>query len=77
MGADEWDSAFNVFTIVDMGRPSRITFTGNLSYDTGNDDEDRKPKPPLEPEYRDVEATGAAEVGMESRKSGTESPVII
>jgi len=66
----------HLIAAVDMGRPSRITFAGAASYDYSNDDDDKSAQSSL-PVYRDVVATGAGEVGMQSRKTGSDSPKVI
>jgi len=62
-------AGLNVFTFVDMGRPSRITIACTV-----NVGDDKPSKPPARPIYHDVEATGAGEVGIQSRKTGADSP---
>lgn len=81
-------SAFYLFSIFDMGKPSNITISGGISFNFGKD---KKPQRPEQPQvYRDIEA--AASLGerlgehfgqpsqqppMQSRKSGADSPVIV
>ncbi|KAH6705139.1 hypothetical protein DL95DRAFT_524244 [Leptodontidium sp. 2 PMI_412] len=61
----------------DLGQPSRLTLAGKFTFDNKDDDDNEGGSPPRLPIYRDVEATGAGEVGVQSRKSGADSPPVI
>ncbi|KAL2062275.1 hypothetical protein VTL71DRAFT_6541 [Oculimacula yallundae] len=65
------------FSAADLGQPSRLTFAGKVTFDKNDEDNDDEGNPPRLPIYRDVEATGAGGEGMQSRKTGADSPVII
>lgn len=67
-------SALHILSAADLGQPSRLTVSGKLTFDTNGDDENEDGNPPRLPIYRDVEATGAGEVGVQSRKTGADSP---
>lgn len=68
-------SVFYLLGSLDMGKPSNITVTSGISFDYGSDKKKglAQPQPQI---YRDVEATGALG-GQQTRKTGTDSPVII
>ncbi|KAI9046931.1 hypothetical protein LZ554_009007 [Drepanopeziza brunnea f. sp. 'monogermtubi'] len=61
----------HVLSIVDLGQPSRVTWSGKLSFDDTCDGNDSLPQLPI---YRGVDATGTGEVGAQRNKIGTDSP---
>jgi hypothetical protein len=61
-------SGFYLFSIIDGGRPSSVTASAGFVYDEEKAPEDDVPT---------VQARGGLAVGIESRKSGTDSPVIV
>lgn len=73
--ADRRCSGFYLLSIFDLGKPSNITTSNGIAFDYGNKKDGNRPGQPRQV-YRDVEAAGGL-TGVESRKSGEESPVII
>lgn len=71
-----FDSALHFLSAADLGQPSRLTISGKVTFDKEDDDHDDG-NPPQLPIFRDVEATGAGQVGFVSRKTGADSPSII
>ncbi|KAF8859689.1 hypothetical protein BDZ45DRAFT_725043 [Acephala macrosclerotiorum] len=75
---------FYLSSIFDMGKPSNVTISSSISF---NFEKEKKPQRPEQPQvYRDIEdAAGLGErlrqpshqPPMQSRKSGTDSPVIV
>ncbi|KAH7312071.1 hypothetical protein BKA65DRAFT_558694 [Rhexocercosporidium sp. MPI-PUGE-AT-0058] len=63
----------HLISVADMGQPSRLTVAGKLTFEK-EDDDNEGDNPPHLPIYRDVEATGAGEVRVQSRKTGADSP---
>ncbi|KAH7390163.1 hypothetical protein BKA64DRAFT_645090 [Cadophora sp. MPI-SDFR-AT-0126] len=66
--------ALHLLSAADLGQPSRITLAGKLKFDKKDGDDNEDGNPPRLPIYRDVEATGAGQVGVQSRKTGADSP---
>ncbi|KAK0105275.1 hypothetical protein ONS95_004340 [Cadophora gregata] len=67
-------AALHIISAADLGQPSRLTISGKLTFDKKDDDDNEDGNPPQLPIYRDVEATGAGQVGVHSRKTGADSP---
>lgn len=63
--------------MVDLGQPSRLTLSGKFTFDQKDEGDNEGGNPPRLPIYRDVEATGAGEVGVQNRKTGADSPTSI
>ncbi|PVH86296.1 hypothetical protein DL98DRAFT_526829 [Cadophora sp. DSE1049] len=66
--------ALHILSAADLGQPSRLTLAGKLTFDKNDGDDSEDGNPPRLPIYRDVEATGAGQVGVQSRKTGADSP---
>jgi hypothetical protein len=64
-------SGLHVLSIIDLGQPSKVTWSGNLSFDNGGGGSVSLPRLPI---YRDVDAARTGEVGVQRNKTGTDSP---
>lgn len=60
-------------SVPDLGKPSNITISGGVSFNYAKSKQVNGPEQPQV--YRDIEARG--EVGIQPRKTGSDSPVVV